>query len=289
MNLKTKLIGGVIAVAAMIFLFGSVFIVREGEYKVVLKFGEAVRIQDTPGMSFKIPFVESVTSLPKYQMIYDSNPTPILTKDKKPIQVDNYAVWKITDPESFLRTAQTVKSGEERIDAAVYNTVRRKLSEIEYGDIISENPKRGNLNEQITEEVAGLLMRDNYGIEIVDVRIKRTDLPDSNKQSVFKRMISDRQAIAARYLSEGDEESKKVRAKADRSAKELMAEAESKAKMIVAEGEREAARIYNESYGKDPEFYELYRTLESYKTTLHGEPVIMFPIDSPYTSILLGE
>jgi len=279
---------GTAMVVLILFLTTSLYVVKEGEYKVVLKFGEAVRINSNPGIAFKLPFVENVSTLPKFQMIYDSNPTPILTKDKKPIEVDNYTVWRIVDARQFLRTAKSVALGEERIDAAVYNTVRRKLSEIDYGEIISENTQRGNLNDEITKEVAEVLDRDGYGIQIIDVRIKRTDLPEENKQSVYKRMISDRQSMAAKYLSEGDEESKKITSKADRLAVELKAEAEAKAKKIIAEGEQEAARIYNEAYSKDPGFYELYRTLESYKTTLQGEPVIMMPINSPYTRILLG-
>jgi len=267
----------------------SLFIVKEGEYKVVLKFGEAVRFVDSPGLSLKIPFIENVATLPKYQMTYESNPTSILTKDKKPIIVDNYTVWRIEDPQKFLRTAKTVSVGVQRIDEAVYNSVRRKLSEVDYEAIISENTARGNINDEITNDVATALSRDNYGIKVIDVRIKRTDLPEGNKQSVYNRMISDRQSIAARYLSEGDEESRKIMSKADRTATELIAQAEADAKKIVAQGEQEAARIYNEAYGKDPQFYSFYRTLESYVTTLQNEPVIMMPIDSPYARILLGK
>ncbi|GAB2699317.1 protease modulator HflC [Paenibacillus thermoaerophilus] len=285
---KTKIALGLAAVAAAILLLASVYVVKENEYKVVLKFGEAVRINGDPGLAFKIPFIETTMSLPKYQMIYDSKPASILTLDKKPIEVDNYTVWRIADARQFLRTAKTLGNGEQRIDAAVYNAVRRKLSETNYGDIISENTQRGNLNDEITKEVKDVLERDNYGIEIIDVRIKRTDLPQENKESVYKRMISDRHAIATKYLSEGDEESKKIRARADRQAVELKAEAEAKAKEIIAQGEQEAAAIYNEAYSKDPAFYNMYRTLESYATTLKGEPVIMLPIDSPYTKLLLG-
>ncbi|NBI31049.1 protease modulator HflC [Chengkuizengella marina] len=290
MKNQKKLITAIIVVALVILLgFTSLFIVNEGEYKVVLQFGEAVQIYQDPGIKFKIPFIQSVTSLPKRQMLYDSNPTPILTKDKKPIEVDNYTVWRIENPKQFLQTAQTISNGEKRIDNAVYNTVRRKLSEIDYGDIISETGSaRGDLNKQISDEVASVLERDEYGIKIVDVRIKRTDLPNENKESVFKRMISDRRAIAARYLSEGDEEYRKITSNADRLAKELIAEAQATSKKIIAEGEQEAASIYNAAYGKDAEFYNLYRTLESYITTFQGEPIIMLPITSPYAQILLG-
>ncbi len=286
MNKRLIFIGlGVIA--AIILLSGSLFIVREGEYKVVMKFGEAVRYVDEPGMQMKIPFIESVTFLPKYQMVYDSKPTPILTKDKKPIVVDNYTIWRINDPQKFLRKFQSVAYSQERIDAAVYSTVRRKLSEIDYGSIISENTSRGDLTEQITSEVRSGM--EENGVEIIDVRIKRTDLPEENKQSVYSRMVSDRQSIATRYLSEGDEESRKITSKADRAATELIAQAQADAKKIIADGEQQAAKIYNEAYGKNPEFYKLYRTLESYVTTFQGEPVIMLPIDSDYTKILIGK
>lgn len=286
---RRKIYFGAGALIVLILLLNSMFIVKEGEYKVVLKFGEAVRVVESPGLQLKIPFIENTMSLPKLQMTYESNPTSILTKDKKPIIVDNYTVWRIEDAQKFLRTAKTVGVGIQRIDAAVYNTVRRKLSEINYDEIISENTARGNINDDITKDVAETMRRDNSGIHIIDVRIKRTDLPEENKDSVYNRMISDRQSIAARYLSEGDEESRKIMSKADRTAVELVAEAEATAKKIVAEGEGEAARIYNEAYGKDPEFYEFYRTLESYVTTLNNEPVILMPIDSPYARILLGK
>ncbi|MDF2921807.1 MAG: rane protease subunit, stomatin/prohibitin [Paenibacillaceae bacterium] len=287
--MKKWITTGIVVVLLIIVASASLFIVNEGEVKVVLKFGEAVRIHEEPGIKIKIPFIENVSSLPKYQKVSDSQPTTIMTKDKKPIIVDNYTVWRINNSRNFLQTLKTVSAAESRIGDAVYNAVRRKLSEIDYGNIISEDSARGNLNDDITKEVADIVTRQNYGIEIIDVRIKRTDLPEENKQSVYNRMISDRQSIAAGYLSEGDEESRKITSNADRQAQELMAQAEADSKKIIAEGEQEAARIYNESYSKDPEFYKLYRTLESYTTTLQGEPVILLPIDSPYTRILLGQ
>ncbi len=286
MKNKTTYIVSLIILAVL--SVNAVFIVPENEYNVVLQFGEAVRIHDEPGVYVKIPFIETVTVLPKYQKIYDNNPTTILTRDKKPIIVDNYTVWRINEPQKFLRSLRTIAAAESRIGDSVYNAVRRKLSEREYGSIISENTSRGDLNTEITKEVSEVVVRQNYGIQVIDVRIKRTDLPEENKASVYNRMISDRQSIAAGYLSEGDEQSKKVTSNADRQAQELLATAQAEAKKIIAEGEREAARIYNNAYGKDAAFYGLYRTLESYLTTLNKEPVIMMSIDSPYASILRG-
>jgi membrane protease subunit HflC len=286
MKNKTTYIVSLIILAVL--SVNAVFIVPENEYNVVLQFGEAVRIHDKPGVYVKVPFIETVTVLPKYQKIYDNNPTTILTRDKKPIIVDNYTVWRINEPQKFLRSLRTIAAAESRIGDSVYNAVRRKLSEREYGSIISENTSRGDLNTEITKEVSEVVFRQNYGIQVIDVRIKRTDLPEENKESVYNRMISDRQSIAAGYLSEGDEQSRKVTSNADRQAQELLATAQAEGKKIIAEGEREAARIYNNAYGKDAAFYGLYRTLESYLTTLNKEPVIMMSIDSPYASILRG-
>lgn len=267
----------------------SLFTVKEGEYKVVLRFGEAARTVTEPGLKFKVPFIENLITLPQYQMTYESSSSQILTKDKKILSVDNYTVWKINNPGKFYKKLHSVSNGVKRIDEAVFNAMRRKLSEIDYDKIISENTERGNINDEVTQDVRSALDRDDYGIEIIDVRIKRTDLPEENKQSVYNRMISDRKSMAARYLSEGDEESRKITSKADRTVRELMAQAEADAKKIIASGESEAAKIYNNAYGKDPAFYNLYRTLESYIVTLKNEPVIMIPIESPYAKILLGQ
>jgi len=277
----------IIALLAVIIGGGTFYIVKEDEYRAVMQFGEAKKIVSQAGLHVKIPFIQTTKSLPKYQMIYDSQPSEILTKDQKPIRVDNYTVWRIADPNQFLRNVRELSVASERIENAVYSTVRRKLSQIEFGQIISENTSRGDLNAEITNEVATTLRP--LGIEIVHVHIKRTDLPEVNKQSVYNRMISDRKAMAQRYLSEGEEEKLKITSNADREAIELIAKAEADAKKIIAEGEQEAARIYNEAYGKDPEFYNLYRTLQSYVKTFEGKPVIMLPIYSPYTKILLGE
>lgn len=275
-------------IVAVIVLANTLFIVAENEYKVVLQFGEAVRIDANPGLKVKIPFIHSTYSLPKYQMVFDSAATPILTLDQKPIIVDNYTIWRISDPQKFIRVLQTVNSAEQRLNAAVYNAVRRILSATEYGDIISAETARGSLNEEIQDEVTAAMDRGNTGITITDVRIKRTDLPEENKESVYNRMISDRKSIAARYLSEGDEEAIRITSATDRAANILLSEAKAKAKGIVAEGEQESARIYNEAYGANPEFYKMYRTLESYKISLTNEPVIMLPIDSPYAKLLMG-
>ena len=256
---------------------------------MVRQFGEVVRIIDKPGLSYKVPFIQSVTSLPKYQMTYDVKEAEINTKDKKRIIIDNYAVWKIVDPKLMISNARTTTNAESRMEEFIYSTVRSELGRLNYDEIINdEKSSRGSLNDQITERVNELLDKDKYGITVVDVRMKRTDLPEENEQSVYTRMISERESKAQEYLSRGDAEKNKIIAETDKTVQELLATAKADAETIRSEGEAEAAQIYNQSYAKSAEFYSLFRTLESYKKTINGETVLVLPSDSPYIRYLTG-
>lgn len=271
-------------------VLSNVLIVMENEYRVIRSWtGEVQRIVTDAGPSFKLPFIESTQSLPRNKRVYDGKPNDILTADQKPIIIDHYTVWQITDPLLFVQNTQSLTFAEQRIDAAVYSTVRASLGRLQYGEIVSEGKSaRGNLTADVTRLVNESLQRGQHGITVHDIRIKRTDLPEQNLNSVYNRMKSDRAKIAADYLSQGDEQAIKIKAETDREAAQLVSEATRTAKEIEAEGETEAARIYNEAYGADPEFYGLYRTLESYRTTLTGKPAIVLPITSEYTRLLLG-
>lgn len=284
--------GGVFLIIVLILLgiiLSNLYIVKEGQYKVIRQFGEVVRIDSTPGLSYKIPFIQSVTTLPKYQMIYDVAEAEINTLDKKRMSIDNYAVWKITDPKAMISNARTVDGAEAKMDEFIYSVVRAQFGEMNYDQIINdEKSNRRSLNDEVTKKVNELLARDNYGVTVVDVRMKRTDLPPENEQSVFNRMISERESKAQEYLSMGDAQKNRIIAQTDREVKELLAKAKADAESIRAEGESEAAKVYNEALSQDPEFYSLFRTLESYKKTINGETVIMLPTDSPYTQYLMG-
>jgi modulator of FtsH protease HflC len=282
-------IGILIAIILIGIVIINIFIVREGEYKVVRQFGEVVRIVETPGLSYKIPFIQSVETLPKYQMIYDVEEAEINTKDKKRMMIDNYAIWRIEDPKQMISTTRTVVNAEAKLDEFVYSAIRTELGQLNYDEIINdEKSERGSLNDRITEIVNKNLEEDKYGIVVTDIRMKRTDLPAENEQSVYTRMISERESTAQNYLSEGDAEKNKIEAETDREVKEIIAKAQADAEVIRSQGEGEAARIYNEAFSKDPEFYNLFRTLESYKTTIDGETVIILPADSPYARLLMG-
>lgn len=278
-----------LALLIIVGVASQVIFVREDEYLVVRSWtGVVQRVVTEAGPQIKLPFIESVQWLPKHRKVYDGTPRDILTADQKPIIVDHYTIWQITDPKSFVQNTQSVSFAEQRIDAAVYSTVRGVLGQLQFGAIISEGESaRGNLNTEVTRLVNESVTQ--YGITVLDVRMKRTDLPEQNLASVYNRMQTERQKIAQDYLAQGDEEATKIRARTDKEAILLTSEAGRKAQEIEAQGEAEASRIYNQAYGADPEFYELYRTLESYKTTLRGKPAIVLPINSPYARLLMGE
>ena len=270
-------------------ILSNLFIVKEGEYKVIRQFGEVVRIDSTPGLSFKIPFIQSVSTLPKYQMVYDVREAEINTRDKKRIIIDNYAIWRIEDPKSMIANARNLVNAEAKMEEFIYSVIRTELGQLNYDEIINdEKSSRGSLNERVTEQVNDLLKQDNYGITVTDVRMKRTDLPEENEHSVYKRMISERESKAQEYLSMGDAEKNRIMAKTDQEVKEVLAKAQADAEKIRAEGEAQAAKIYNNAFSQDPEFYHLYRTLESYKKTIDGNTVIVLPEDSPYAKMLSG-
>ncbi|MCA1056939.1 protease modulator HflC [Rossellomorea aquimaris] len=279
----------ILLVAAILLLFTSLYIVKESEYKVVRQFGEVVRIDKDPGLKMKIPFIQTVTTLPRHQMTYDVTEAEINTKDKKRMLIDNFAVWRIEDPLKMIKNARTVVNAETKMEEFIYSVVRAELGRLNYDQIINdEKSSRGSLNDQITKKVNELLAKDGYGIVVKDVRMKRTDLPQANENSVYTRMISERESKAQEYLSKGDAEKQRITADTDREVKELLAKASADANVIRAEGESEAAKIYNQSFSKDPDFYDLYKTLETYKKTVDDKTVIILPSDSPYARLLMG-
>lgn len=286
---KKPIIFGVVILLLLALIISNLFIVKENEYRAVRQFGEVVKIVDEPGLSYKIPFIQTVSTLPKYQMMYDVSKAEINTKDKKRMIIDNYAVWRIDDPKKMISNLRTTENAEAKMAEFIFSIVRSELGKLNYDEIINdENSSRGSLNERVTEKVNKLLERDNFGIIVKDVRMKRTDLPDENEESVFTRMISERETKAQQYLSQGDAEKNRIIANTDKEVKQLLAKAQADAEKIRAEGEKEAATIYNASFSKDKDFYSLYRTLNSYKKTIDDETMIILPKDSPYARLLMG-
>ncbi|MER2038418.1 MAG: protease modulator HflC [Solibacillus sp.] len=275
--------------AAFIIVFANLYVVKENEYKVVRQFGEVVKYEKEPGLHMKIPFIQSVTTLPRNLMTHDMTEEEISTKDKKRIIIDNYTVWRVTDPKALISNAGQLLNAESRMEEFIYSALRTEFGQTNYEDIINDKKSsRGNINDRVTERVNELITAANFGIEVMDVRIRRTDLPKENEQAVYTRMVSERQSTAQTYISEGDAVKRSEEAKTDQEVQVKLATANKKAAIIRAEGESQAAQIYNNAYSKDPEFYSLFRTLESYKKTIGDETMIIIPADSPYAKLLSG-
>lgn len=289
-NMKKTLYIALPIILIVVLLITNIFVVKPNEYGVIKQFGKIVKVIETDGLKIKIPFIQSVEKLPKHVLFYDVPATEINTFDKKRILVDYYTLWKITEPINMVETLKTLDGAEARLSDIMYSNVRNELGKLEYGAIInSSDNKRGNIDKEVQDNINKILKTNKNGIEVVDIQMKRIDLPESNEQSVYKRMISERASKAQEYLSQGEAEKTKITANADREVAEIIAKTDAQAQEIVAEGEKEAARIYNDSYGQDQEFFKLYTILDSYKTSIDEETVIMLPVNSPYLKYLMGQ
>jgi len=261
----------------------TVFTVDETRQVVILQFGEPVKIIKTPGLYFKLPAPLQVAQRFDDRLLeYDVPPEEILSKDKKSLIVDNYVRWRIIDPLLFLQTVQTEPIAKTRIDDIVYSELRRELGTHNMSEIITEN--RELIMEKVTRESA--IATKPYGIEVVDVRLKRVDLPQNNEQSIYRRMQAERIRQANKFRSEGEEESQKIKASTDKDKTIILANAYKEAEEVKGEGEAKAVDIYARAFSKDPDFYEFYRTLETYKIILDKKTTLVLPTNSKLFDIL---
>ena len=266
-----------------ILVLSTVFTIDETRQVVILQFGEPVRIIKTPGLHFKLPAPLQVAQRFDDRLLeYDVPPEEILSKDKKSLIVDNYVRWRITDPLLFLQTVQTEPIAKTRIDDIVYSELRRELGTHNMSEIITEN--RELIMEKVTRESA--IATKPYGIEVVDVRLKRVDLPQNNEQSIYRRMQAERIRQANKFRSEGEEESQKIKASTDKDKTIILADAYKEAEEVKGEGEAKAVDIYARAFSKDPDFYEFYRTLETYKIILDKKTTLVLPTNSKLFDIL---
>lgn len=273
--------------AILVFLgFTSIFIVDETEQVVILQFGKPVRIITEPGLHMKVPFpIQEKNVFDNRLLEYDSPPEEILSKDKKSLIVDNYVRWKIVDPLQFLKTVQAIPTALSRMDDIVYSELRRELGTHDMVEIITEN--REELMEKVT--VASNLSTRDYGIEVVDVRIRRVDLPSQNEESIYARMDAERKRQANKFRSEGEEEAQKIRATTDRDKTIILADAYKQAERIRGEGDAKAVEVYADAYSADPKFYEFVRTLDAYKKIINEKTMLVIPSDSRLFKLLLDK
>ena len=252
----------------------AVFTVPVWMQAMIVQLGDPVRDVREPGLYWKIPFIQQVTYFDRRLLDYDASPKEILTRDKQQLVVDNYSRWRIIEPLKFWRTVRNEDGAQSRLDDIVYSNLRETLGRHTLREIVSE--KRAELLEQVTKRSDENAR--SYGIEVIDVRIKRADLPEKNEQNVFSRMRTERERLAKKFRAEGEEEARKITSEADKDVRILMADARRQADIERGEGDALAVKIFADAYGRDPSFYEFVRTLEAYRKTLgEGTTLILSP------------
>jgi len=286
-----KAIGGITAavIAVMILFFSSFYTVKPNEYVVIRHLGRISAVNDTPGPAFHMPFVETAESISKRMMFYDIPESDVITRDKKSMVVDSFVLWRVTDPDKYIRTLNAARGrADERIEASVYNAVKNTISSMTQDEVIASRGEA--LTTRITDEANSDI--GQYGVEILTAEIKTLSLPADNQEAVFARMISERENIAAGYAATGNSQAQKIRNETDREVKLRIAEANKQAAILEAEGEEEYMRILAEAYNSEDkaEFYEYIRGLDSLKKSLSGsgKKTLILDQDSELVKILYG-
>ena len=255
----------------------SIFIVNQTEKALVIQLGDPVDKVFGPGLHFKIPLIQTVVRFDARVLDYEARAAEALTSDKKAIVLDNYARWRIIDPLQFYRSVRTIPGAQARLDDVVYSQLRAQVGRHSLTEVVSS--KRSGIMADVTRRASDIMKE--YGIEVVDVRIKRTDLPAENQRAIFDRMRAERERQATQYRSEGAEESTKIRSGADKERAVILAEANKKAQVLRGQGDAEAARIYAEAFSRSPEFYSFQRGLEALRKSLGENTRMVLTPDSP--------
>lgn len=289
--MKKIIITAAIIVVLLITLSGSFYTVAENEYAYTLRFSEIVNVTNEAGLHFKLPFIDEVRRFPDTTLIYDIPPSEVLTSDKKNMTVDSYIIWEISDPKTFYRTLGTTNEAEARLNAVTYNSLKNLMGKLEQNDIINmdDASERNDIYAGITTEVAEIC--STYGINVLDVRIKRFDLPGNNEQAVYERMISDRSQIAEKYTADGNYEASIIRNDVDKQVNIIVSNAEAEAARLEAEGEQEYMRLLAEAYNTadKKDFYEFTRALDALKASLTGnDKTVIIDRDSRLGQILMN-
>ena len=279
---------GVLAGLAIIIGSSCFVITNENEYSLVRQFGKIDHVVSEAGVSFKLPFIQSVDTLPKQTLIYDLASSDVITSDKKTMICDSYILWHITDPIKFAQTLNgSVSNAENRLDTIVYNATKNVISSVTQEQVISG--RDGELSLAVMENIGTTLSQ--YGIELLDFETKQLDLPSDNKSAVYERMISERDNIAATYTAEGSAEAQIIRNTTDKEVTVMLSEAEKEAEILIAEGEAEYMRILSDAYANagKTDFYSFVRSLDALNTSMVGnnKTVILSP-ESPIAQIFYG-
>ncbi len=284
-----KILLSIIGLLAVAILFSSIIVTGENEYKLVRQFGKVNKVINKPGISFIIPFLQNVTTLPDEILLYDLASSDVITMDKKTMISDSYVLWRITDPLKFSQTLNSsISNAESRIDTVAYNAVKNVISSLAQSEVISG--RDGALVASIMNNIGNSM--DQYGITLLTVETKQLDLPSDNKTAVYERMISERDKIAATYIAEGDSEAQVIRNTTDKEISISLSTAKAEAERIMSEGEAEYMQILSKAYADKSrtEFYSFVRSLDAAKSSLTGDnKTLILPSDSPISKIFTGE
>lgn len=280
----------IVIILALIVIGQCFYTVQPDQYANTVRFSKTVDTISNPGLYFKIPFIDDVKYFPKEVLLYDMKPSDVLTADSKTMQVDNYVTWRITDPLKFYKTLGNISEAETRIDMITYSAIRIEMGKMDRDTII--NPKdiesRDNFNENVISATADATK--SYGIEIMDIKIKKLDLPEDNEAAVYSRMISERNKIAAEERAEGEKEATLIKNDVDKETGITISNASAEAEVIKAEGESEYMKILASAYNspEKQEFYEFTRALDALRASLGNETTIILGKDSVLADALIN-
>ena len=303
----------VLFIIALVFLIRSfVFTVGEREQVVITQFDKIVRmivddinepsiqalkndprfsnikIQEGKGLFFKVPFIQSVRRFTNQLLTFDTEAEEVFTRDKKIILLDNFAQWRIVNPVSFMvNIGGNRETAHLRIDEFLYSKMREEIGKIDAHTLIADKDYVMNMLENVEDHINSQL--EPLGIKIMDIRIKRTEFPDETKPSIYEQMRSERQAVATEYRAQGQKQARTIQSEAERNATIIEAQAYEEAQKIMGEGDAEALKIYAEAYNVDPEFYEFWKTLQTYKSVIDEDTTIIISPDSPFAKYIFGK
>jgi membrane protease subunit HflC len=260
-------------------IFSSFFTVNQTQQALVLQFGEPKRIIQEPGLAFKLPFIQdAIFYESRVLSLIPQDAEEVILADQKRIQIDAYARYRIEDPLLFFQTVRNELGARARLESIIDSSVRRVLGSETLASILTG--ERENINGSIRDEVNASV--ESLGIEIIDVRLRRADYPESTSQNIFNRMKSEREREAKEFRATGDEEAQKIRADAEKTRTVIVAEAKREAQEVRGQGDSNAIRIYAESFGQDPEFFSFYRSMEAYRKSIgeSGTSMVLSPNSS---------
>ena len=281
----------IVLLLAAILALNSMFTVREDEYACTVRFSKIISTTDEAGLHFKVPFLDSVKYFSKATQLYDIPPSEVLTSDTQNMTVDCYILWSISDPKLFYQTLGSTSVAEQRLDALTYNELKTVMGTLAQSDIINmeDGAKRNEIYENIATDVDALAK--TYGIRVEDVKIKQFDLPESNLNAVYGRMISERNQMAEKYTADGNYEASIIRNDVDKQVNIIVSDAQAEAAKLEAEGEGEYMRLLAEAYDTPDkkDFYEFTLALDALKASLNGdEKTVILDGNSELAKILMG-